>query len=215
MVWVGEPRTPRDGQVGIRNLEPENDVWGLDLPTNQIDDYVRPAPKTGAEIQAEVAKEATSAIEKLAGLLHAESDKVAGRSAFPADEPAARPAPIAAAPRIEFQVTPPTLPKETKPAANASSTGSFEIAGSGLDRLTGHHVPPTSGGFLLERMGKWFQANPALSRDEWVTMIDEDIYPHLDPKERALVEYFRDEEQRLAVGSRNGSNRERLGKNII
>ena len=204
VVWVGEPRTPRDGQVGIRNLEPENDVWGLDLPTNQVDDYVRPIPKSGIELHAESVKEATSAIEKLAGLLSAESDKVAGRLPYALEEPAPRPGPVVQVALVEPEPLPPVQVKETKSTTpNASSTGSFEVAGSSLDRLTGHHVPPTSGGYVLDQLGKWFQSNETLTRDEWGTMVEEEIYPQLDPKEKALVQFFQDEDQRVSVVNRN------------
>ena len=219
VVWVGEPRTPRDGQVGIRNLEPENDVWGLDLPTNQVDDYVRPIPKSGIELHAESVKEATSAIEKLAGLLSAESDKVAGRLPYALEDQPPKSAPVVPSARVEPEAFPPVQAREAKTGAtNPSATGSFEVAGSSLDRLTGHHVPPTSGGFVLEQLGKWFQSNETLTRDDWGTMVEEEIYPHLDAKEKALVQFFQDEDQRVSVVNRNGttSSGDRRGrKNVI
>lgn len=40
VVWVGEPRSSRDGQLGVRNLDYGKNFWGFDLDYNPVDDFV-------------------------------------------------------------------------------------------------------------------------------------------------------------------------------
>ena len=42
VVWVGLPGTPEDGQIGVRKLERNKDIWGLNLPQPQTDKFVQP-----------------------------------------------------------------------------------------------------------------------------------------------------------------------------
>ncbi len=42
VVWMGKAGTRQDGQVGLRNCDPDQDMWGLDLPATHVDDYVAP-----------------------------------------------------------------------------------------------------------------------------------------------------------------------------
>ena len=44
VVWIGEPRSSRDGQLGIRNLDPGNNFWGFDIHSNPVDDFVISSP---------------------------------------------------------------------------------------------------------------------------------------------------------------------------
>lgn len=37
--WVGEPGTPKQGQVGLLNVTPEKPFWGLSLPSNASDNF--------------------------------------------------------------------------------------------------------------------------------------------------------------------------------
>ncbi len=37
--WVGQPGTPRAGQIGLMNLSPEKPVWDLPLPSGGIDSF--------------------------------------------------------------------------------------------------------------------------------------------------------------------------------
>jgi PilZ domain-containing protein len=37
--WVGEPGTPKEGQVGVLNLTPEKPLWGLSLPSGDLDNF--------------------------------------------------------------------------------------------------------------------------------------------------------------------------------
>jgi PilZ domain-containing protein len=37
--WVGEPGTPKEGQVGLLNLTPEKPFWGLTLPCGALDNF--------------------------------------------------------------------------------------------------------------------------------------------------------------------------------
>ena len=37
--WVGEPGTPKEGQVGLLNLTPEKPFWGLTLPSEALDNF--------------------------------------------------------------------------------------------------------------------------------------------------------------------------------
>ncbi len=37
--WVGEPGTPKQGQVGLLNLTPEKPFWGLTLPSRASDNF--------------------------------------------------------------------------------------------------------------------------------------------------------------------------------
>jgi len=46
--WVGEPGTPKEGQVGLLNLTPEKPFWGLTLPCGALDDF-RFAGKDGRQ----------------------------------------------------------------------------------------------------------------------------------------------------------------------
>src|SRR5262249_50802462 len=42
VVWVGLPGTLEDGQIGIRKLERNKDIWVLNLPVPQTDQFVQP-----------------------------------------------------------------------------------------------------------------------------------------------------------------------------
>lgn len=50
VVWVGDPGRREQGQVGIRSLDPAQDIWKMDLPRTAEDKYrgatadMRPAP---------------------------------------------------------------------------------------------------------------------------------------------------------------------------
>ena len=37
--WVGEPGTPKEGQVGLLNLTPEKPFWGLTFPSGPLDNF--------------------------------------------------------------------------------------------------------------------------------------------------------------------------------
>jgi len=37
--WVGEPGSPKEGQVGLLNLTPEKPLWGLTLPGGALDNF--------------------------------------------------------------------------------------------------------------------------------------------------------------------------------
>jgi hypothetical protein len=37
--WIGEPGTPRAGQLGLLNIAPEKPLWDFPLPADAIDDY--------------------------------------------------------------------------------------------------------------------------------------------------------------------------------
>lgn len=41
VVWVGLPGTQEDAQIGIRKLERNKDIWGLNLPAPQTDEFVQ------------------------------------------------------------------------------------------------------------------------------------------------------------------------------
>lgn len=43
VVWMGAPSSPLDGQAGIRSLEPNKDIWGVDLPDDERDCVVNVA----------------------------------------------------------------------------------------------------------------------------------------------------------------------------
>jgi hypothetical protein len=38
VTWVGRPGTPKANQVGIQYLEPDKDIWGLELPEDSLPD---------------------------------------------------------------------------------------------------------------------------------------------------------------------------------
>lgn len=43
VAWTGKPGTPEQMQVGVRCLEPDSNVWGVDFPPPQMkEDYVPP-----------------------------------------------------------------------------------------------------------------------------------------------------------------------------
>jgi hypothetical protein len=42
VVWVGLPGTIEDGHIGIRLLDRNKNIWTLDLPKPQTDDFVQP-----------------------------------------------------------------------------------------------------------------------------------------------------------------------------
>lgn len=43
VAWTGKPGTPEAMQVGVRCLEPDSNVWGVDFPPPQVkEDYVPP-----------------------------------------------------------------------------------------------------------------------------------------------------------------------------
>ena len=52
VVWVGLPGTPEDGQIGIRKLERNKDIWGLSLPKPQTDEFVQPDVEVGHGAEA-------------------------------------------------------------------------------------------------------------------------------------------------------------------
>jgi len=37
--WVGEPGSPREGEVGLLNLTPEKPLWDFPLPSGAMDDF--------------------------------------------------------------------------------------------------------------------------------------------------------------------------------
>jgi hypothetical protein len=37
--WVGQPNTPKSGQIGVVNLTPEKSIWNVPLPEARIDPY--------------------------------------------------------------------------------------------------------------------------------------------------------------------------------
>src|SRR5215467_3823888 len=41
VVWVGLPGTQEDAQIGIRKLDRNKDIWGLNLPQPQTDEFVQ------------------------------------------------------------------------------------------------------------------------------------------------------------------------------
>jgi PilZ domain len=47
VVWVGEPGSPRRGQVGLRSIEREKSLADIQLPTGQYVDDWRPADIAG------------------------------------------------------------------------------------------------------------------------------------------------------------------------
>lgn len=60
VTWVGRPGTPKESQVGIQYVEPEKDIWGLELPEDSIPDQFQAAePVKGAKKpkQAQASKE--------------------------------------------------------------------------------------------------------------------------------------------------------------
>jgi hypothetical protein len=38
VTWVGRPGTPKANQIGVQYLEPEKDIWGLELPEDSLPD---------------------------------------------------------------------------------------------------------------------------------------------------------------------------------
>ncbi len=40
VVWVGEAKSARDGQLGVRAIDPRNKFWGFDIDYNPVDDFV-------------------------------------------------------------------------------------------------------------------------------------------------------------------------------
>jgi hypothetical protein len=49
VVWVGLAGTIEDGHIGIRLLDRNKNIWTLDLPRPQSDDFVQPEPDTSKE----------------------------------------------------------------------------------------------------------------------------------------------------------------------
>ena len=52
--WMGAPGSAMEGQAGVRSMEPDKSVWGINLPADEIDtsaDYVlrRQTPPTSAD----------------------------------------------------------------------------------------------------------------------------------------------------------------------
>jgi hypothetical protein len=46
VIWVGEPRTVRAGQMGVQSIDPAKCIWDAAiLPTTTPDTYAAPAPK--------------------------------------------------------------------------------------------------------------------------------------------------------------------------
>jgi len=43
VTWVGRPGTPKENQVGVQYLEPEKDIWTLDLPEDSAPDQFQAA----------------------------------------------------------------------------------------------------------------------------------------------------------------------------
>jgi hypothetical protein len=61
VVWVGRAGTPEEGHLGLQNLEPEKQIWDLELPEQTVDAYTRPPevehrllPRLQCSISAEV-----------------------------------------------------------------------------------------------------------------------------------------------------------------
>ncbi len=54
--WVGRPGTPMENQIGVKYLEPEKDIWGLDLPEDSLPDQFQAGePARGARKATEPA----------------------------------------------------------------------------------------------------------------------------------------------------------------
>ncbi|MGA9041800.1 MAG: PilZ domain-containing protein [Terriglobales bacterium] len=43
--WVGEPGTPKAGQVGLLNISPEKPLWDFPVPLNRVDEFRQEARK--------------------------------------------------------------------------------------------------------------------------------------------------------------------------
>ena len=39
--WVGQPGTPREGQLGVQNITPEKNIWDVAVPSLGVDSYAR------------------------------------------------------------------------------------------------------------------------------------------------------------------------------
>lgn len=51
VTWVGRPGTPKANQVGVQYLEPDKDIWGLELPEDDglVDSFEDPEAKRAAK----------------------------------------------------------------------------------------------------------------------------------------------------------------------
>jgi len=61
VVWLGPEGTSEAGHVGLQNLEPEKQIWDLNLPQQSVDAYSRPPefehrlwPRLQCSVSAEV-----------------------------------------------------------------------------------------------------------------------------------------------------------------
>ena len=39
VIWIGQPGTQEQGHIGLRNLEPEKNIWRVELPKSTEDNY--------------------------------------------------------------------------------------------------------------------------------------------------------------------------------
>ncbi len=53
VAWIGQPSSPTEEQIGVELLDPERDIWGLQLPAAEPDDYrtqeIRDSPSAAVE----------------------------------------------------------------------------------------------------------------------------------------------------------------------
>jgi hypothetical protein len=58
--WVGEPGSPREGQIGLLNLSPEKPLWDVALPPKVVDNFIysgtdrRKFPRVKCAISVEI-----------------------------------------------------------------------------------------------------------------------------------------------------------------